>query len=429
MTTSRWVLAILLAVVATGVISWLLKKSYDAKVQRAAVQGLELNEGIVQFDTTLNVPQWLRKAIGEEHFRDEKTIDLATNRGFKKGTNELKVTRETLKHLRSLTGVETLELGNQRGITDVELELLTPLKDLTTLYLYRTGVRGPGLIHIAPLPKLQSLSLEYTSLEDSGVKHLGGMQSLTWLHLDNTQVTDAGMVDLARASALKTLSLGNTEITDAGLTHLEQLRYLEELVLTGTNVTAEGVARLQKKLPHCRVFTTFGLGMDPDDELLFPAGYQPTADEINARLKELNIDGEVRTDANRPGHPIVSLYLFSCTLSDRVVLSLIEHMPDLEKLNLRGALVGDDLMSGLNLTGIKMLSLDGTRISDDALPHLSQLSNLVELNLTQTNVTDEGLLHLERLSQMEFLLLDRTRVTDDGIERLQQALPNCTINR
>ena len=305
-------LAILLAVVATGVMTWLSKESNNARKRGASVAIIESNEGIVQFEQTLNVPVWLKMAIGEEHFRDEKVIDFATNRGRKAGTNEPKATDETLKHLASLTHVETLELGNHYELTDSDLAFLPPLKNLTTLYLYRTGIRGPGLVHLEQLPKLESLSLDYTDVDDSGTKHLGNMPSLASLRLDNTKVTDAGMADVAKAWALTMLSLNNTDVTDVGLMQLDRLHGLKVLDVSSTRVAAEGVARLQKALPGCRIRATFGLGVMPQDELLFTAGSEPTPSEINAKLKELGIDGEVMTDATRPGNPIVSLRLFSC---------------------------------------------------------------------------------------------------------------------
>jgi hypothetical protein len=172
---------------------------------------------------------WLKKAIGEEYFRDEQSVDFATNRGRSRVTNQPKATTATLEYLALLTNIETLELGNNREVTDSSLVLLTPLKNLTTLYLYRTGIRGPGLVHVAKLPKLSAISLSDTELDDSGAKHLGRMSRLAWARLDNTRLTDAGLSELAQATALKTLTLRNTEITDRGLVYLEQLKQLKVL--------------------------------------------------------------------------------------------------------------------------------------------------------------------------------------------------------
>jgi hypothetical protein len=107
---------------------------------------------------------------------------------------------------------------------------------------------------------------------------------------------------------------------------------------------------------------------------------------------------------------------------------LIEQMADLEQLNLRRGLVGDELLKGIGPLPIRYLSLEATRITDDGLPHLAQLTNLQELVLPETAVTDEGLAHLERLTHIDSIMLGQTRVTVRGIERLKQSLPNCSIS-
>jgi hypothetical protein len=49
--------------------------------------------------------------------------------------------------------------------------------------------------------------------------------------------------------------------------------------------------------------------------------------------------------------------------------------------------------------------------------------------LNRTAITDAGLRHLERLPQLQELWLNGTNVTDEGVKELQQALPNCKIER
>ncbi len=44
-------------------------------------------------------------------------------------------------------------------------------------------------------------------------------------------------------------------------------------------------------------------------------------------------------------------------------------------------------------------------------------------------MTDAGLLDLEELSQLKELHLKKTHVTNEGVKKLQQALPNCKIER
>ncbi|MCA9200272.1 MAG: hypothetical protein KDA87_22185, partial [Planctomycetales bacterium] len=411
-------------IVVTASAVWLAKTSNRVRKQAAAVKALEQNEAIVQFDESVRAPKWLRNAVGEEYFRSAKSVDFATNRGRKSGTKESKANDETLQYLTSLGHVEELELGNNEDVTDDGLAHLISLKDLSTLYLYRTGVRGPGLEHISQLPKLTSISFSRSPLDDSGLVHLGSMSRLAWARLDYTNVTDAGMVNLKGATALETLSLRRTVITDEGLRHLEGLKHLKSLDMTGTNVTLNGVQRFKKAVPKCNVTVTFGLGVEPNDELLFPPNHVPTATEINARLKELEINGEVKTDTSIPGSPIVSLRLWGCNLSDKSLLTLLEAMPELQQLNLRRGLVGDEFIAGIGGKRIRTLSLRGTRVTDAGLKHLAKLPNLMALYLDETDITDKGLACLHEIKTLSDVSFDDTRTTRDGESKLREALPN-----
>jgi hypothetical protein len=75
------------------------------------------------------------------------------------------------------------------------------------------------------------------------------------------------------------------------------------------------------------------------------------------------------------------------------------------------------------------LSLTKTKVTDAGLVHLQGLNRLIWLNLRGTKVTDAGLAHLQGQSQLQDLDLSSTRVTNEGVDRLQEALPNCYINR
>lgn len=405
-----------LLVLITLVSFWLAKLSSDAREQLAAAKSLKQLGCSVGFDTNNWVPAWLQDAIGEEYFRTVRKVNF-----FRTASS---VTDANLGHLECLSDLKELNLGNNPKVTDAGLVHLRGLKNLTYLALYGTGVQGPGLVHVSDLPRLKSVTLIRTDLRDSGLKHLGSMPNLKWASLDRTKVTDTGMAELARATTLQRLSLKGTDMTDDGLKHLEQLKGLRILDLVGTYVTAQGVTRFKQAVPECQVSVSYGLGIVPSQELLFPESYQPTLTEIDAKLRQLQI-GEVYSS---PDNSIVTLTMYDCTLSDKVLLALVEKIPNLYGIYLRHTLVGEEFLKGICGKEIRELTLGSTRITDEDLRYLSQLPKLERLDLLETSVTDQGLLHLHHLRNLKSMeLQENTRVTSKGTWQLRQALPNCAF--
>ncbi len=74
---------------------------------------------------------------------------------------------------------------------------------------------------------------------------------------------------------------------------------------------------------------------------------------------------------------------------------------------------------------------NGRRVTDDGLQHLDRIEEATERsNLWNCKgITDDGLKHLRDLKQLKSLNLGGTKVTEQGIERLQQALPECKIEK
>lgn len=109
-------------------------------------------------------------------------------------------------------------------------------------------------------------------------------------------------------------------------------------------------------------------------------------------------------------------------------LGRLTHCRQLLALDLGGTQITDAGIEYLKeCPRLRWLSLYGTRLSDAGVEHLETLSELQWLNLDATEVGDVGLAHLEGLSKLEVLHLRDKGVTRAGVARLQQALPNCNI--
>jgi hypothetical protein len=102
----------------------------------------------------------------------------------------------------------------------------------------------------------------------------------------------------------------------------------------------------------------------------------------------------------------------------------------LQELHLGNSQVGDAGVAHLSgLTRLEVLWLYDTQVTDTGLALLRDLRSLQVLELDGAQVSDAGLEHLTGLNRLQVLSLEDTQVTDAGVQRLQQALPGCTIER
>jgi internalin A len=81
------------------------------------------------------------------------------------------------------------------------------------------------------------------------------------------------------------------------------------------------------------------------------------------------------------------------------------------------------------LTNLKLLGLEGTKISDSGLVHLQSLSTLEDINLDGTNITSAGLKKLKNLSKLKTISAAGVKITKSDRLELQKALPDCLIDR
>jgi hypothetical protein len=111
-------------------------------------------------------------------------------------------------------------------------------------------------------------------------------------------------------------------------------------------------------------------------------------------------------------------------------LAHLEATPQLQWLWLNCSPITDAGVAHLEgLSELRVLRLDCSKVTDAGLVHLEGLSKLRTLGIGGSAVTDAGLAHLKGLSQLQWLWVGESRVTDAGVKKLQQALPNCKIER
>ena len=79
------------------------------------------------------------------------------------------------------------------------------------------------------------------------------------------------------------------------------------------------------------------------------------------------------------------------------------------------------------LTGLRMLALNRTGITDAGLAHLEGMTELRSLLLEFTQVTDAGLVHLSGLRNLKGVWLTKTRVSEQGIAELKRTFPGVSV--
>lgn len=81
--------------------------------------------------------------------------------------------------------------------------------------------------------------------------------------------------------------------------------------------------------------------------------------------------------------------------------------------------VGDDCLPVIGkLTGLRLLYLPETGVTDSGIRSLANLSDLEVLGLYGTGITDRGLEAIVKLGRLRVLDLSRTQVTDAGLKGL-----------
>jgi len=126
---------------------------------------------------------------------------------------------------------------------------------------------------------------------------------------------------------------------------------------------------------------------------------------------------------------LVTLRLDLTQIGDETLAQLAaSECKGLRILSLAGTRVSDQgLKHVAGLAQLEELDLRATAISDEGTEHLKSLAGLKRLVLGQTGITDAGLASLSEIKGLQHLYLDGTQVTPKGLEVLRASLPQCAV--
>lgn len=207
--------------------------------------------------------------------------------------------------------------------------------------------------------------------------------------IDNRpMMTDTGLMHISKMTNLRTLILPHESmVTDEGLVHLQELQNLRELWLDFIPFTDAGVAHL-KNLTKLRVLRFF-------DAKITDKGMANFRDMTD--LEDLQLGHSLITDASMP---------------------MIGKMTKLKTLDLRTKVTDEGLVHLQNLTNLTWLCLDDNEIGDEGMSHVSKLRDLDWLMLENTSVSDQGIEKISALPNLTTLYLSGTKITDEGIDAI-----------
>jgi hypothetical protein len=170
---------------------WLGRQVHLARQQVLAIRAIQGHGGSVLFDYQFTTdaepsgPEWLRRFVGEEYFRE-----IAEVRFFGRP-----IDRSIWPHLRGQAGLRDLELIGAH-VGDEDLDQLRGLRRLRSLVLTSSPrVTDAGIAKLVELKGLEHLGLDFTDVSDDGLLQLKALPRLqeVWVTTSEGRVTPEGV--------------------------------------------------------------------------------------------------------------------------------------------------------------------------------------------------------------------------------------------
>jgi len=164
-----------------------------------------------------------------------------------------------------------------------------------------------------------------------------------------------------------------------------------------------------------------------DQVPLIPAEEIPAAD-----AKALDVLGEkgiLVLPVGRESNYVSVSFVNARSATDAELELLLSLKKQLLWLDLgRTKITDEGLRSVAQLTALRQLRLEYTMISDNGIKNLASLPELNYLNLAGTKITNEGLAFLSELKKIKNIFVYQTGVTAKGLREFSLRLPNARVD-
>lgn len=302
----------------------------------------------------------------------------------------------------------------------------------TTAVLDDLGVTDDMLDAVGQLWALDNLSLEGNDLSDlTPLADLGG---LVTLDLRNNQIRD--LSPLAGLDNLHALYLDGNPLED--LSPLYGLKGLTLLSVTGAELDDKELQALSEALPNCAIHSDASTA-GAVDITIGGVTFKSNASELDLsglglrdigslagcrELRRLNISDNQITDLS----PLLDLPLLErLDASGNALRDLrpIMGLTSLRRVNVADNQVADTAALG-QMEWLTDLNLAGNPLTD--LSGLLKLGNLRSLSLKNTKLEDEQLKLLGQMSSLTYLdLEDNPALSGEAVDALDLSLSRCSV--
>jgi Leucine-rich repeat (LRR) protein len=343
------------------------------------------------------------------------------------------ITDDALRIITRGGGIESLELGGSKRVTDEGIRHLARLPELRELDLSGTAITDEGLAVLTQLPHLERINLSGTRVTDAGLQHLRGCHELREIHLMWTRTGDEVFRVLAGKPSVRRVASGNL-VTDAGLASIAHIPAFRQWMGGEESMGLTSYENAPNQLTLRGMFTDEGMR------------HLGTLEGLSG----LNIDAAELALTARCLEPLISLpYLswLACDAKDDW-MPAIARMPRLRFLGVQDTVAGDEGFVSLsgsrsieyiwgrrchnlrrrgflalaNMPKLRSLSVSCLNVDDQGVAALPSFPALREL--MPMDVPDAGYRHIARCTQLERLVLMYCRDTTDAATEHVVALPN-----
>jgi len=281
---------------------------------------------------------------------------------------------------------------------------------LSHLSLFGPGVGDDSFSMIAAMPDLQFVTLRETGVTDAGFQAVAKLPKLRYLTVTPIDRYDKpGFALPALTNSFIPRNPDRPHVTGKGVKTLDSIKTLEGLDLLDVRMSPADLESLST-LPK---LSSLSLPMVMDEEAVKRLQAIRGLNSLTLGHREISAEELTRLAG---GKPLKTLILLDAKLSD-AALEALSGFATIQELRLVQCGLTDDRLSHLH--GSPMLStliLSQNEISGPGLVHVAKLK-LKTLGLEFNNISNETLPHLTQLNTLENLWLDYCRlVTDEGIQ-------------